>query len=58
MPGVAVRLSTWLIYHPDVQQAFPNAQAVNDVLRDFLELAQASVKTNPTTRAPRQRSAS
>lgn len=35
--------SNVVVISPDVQKAFPNAQAVNDALRRLLELAQASV---------------
>ncbi|MFZ4538697.1 hypothetical protein [Propionivibrio sp.] len=50
--------SNVVVLSPDVQKAFPNAQAVNDALRGLLELTQASVKTTPTTRTPRKRAAS
>ena len=35
--------SNVVVLSPDVQKAFPNAQAVNDALRRLIELAQISV---------------
>jgi hypothetical protein len=45
--------SNVVVISPDVQKAFPNAQAVNDALRGLLELAQTtglSARSNRTTR--------
>jgi hypothetical protein len=44
--------SNVVLISPDVQKAFPNAQAVNDALRGLLELAQA---TGLTARSNRTR---
>lgn len=50
--------SNVVVISPDVQKAFPNAQAVNEALRGLLELAQATGLTSRTTRPPRKREAS
>ncbi len=50
--------SNVVVISPDVQKAFPNAQAVNEALRGLLELAQATGLTSRTTRSPRKRAAS
>ena len=50
--------SNVVVISPDVQKAFPNAQAFNEALRGLLELAQATGLTSRTTRAPRKRAAS
>lgn len=49
--------SNVVVISPDVQKAFPNAQAVNEALRGLLELAQATGLTSRTTRHPRKRAA-
>jgi len=49
--------SNVVVISPDVQKAFPNAQAVNEALRGLLELAQATGLTSRTTRSPRKRAA-
>lgn len=36
------KASNVVVISPEVQKAFPNAQAVNDALRGLLELAQAA----------------
>lgn len=50
--------SNVVVISPDVQKAFPNAQAVNDALRGLLELAQATGLTTRSTRATRKRATS
>ena len=50
--------SNVVVISPDVQKAFPNAQAVNEALRGLLELAQATGLTSRTTRLSRKRAAS
>jgi len=47
--------SNVVVISPDVQKAFPNAQAVNDALRGLLELAQATGLTARSTRTTRKR---
>lgn len=47
-----------VVISPDVQKAFPNAQAVNDALRGLLELAQATGLTTRSARSSRKRVAS
>jgi hypothetical protein len=47
--------SNVVVISPDVQKAFPNAQAVNEALRGLLELAQATGLTERTTKAVRKR---
>lgn len=47
--------SNVVVISPDVQKAFPNAQAVNEALRGLLELAQATGLASRATRAPRKR---
>jgi len=39
--------SNVVVLDPDVAEAFPNAQAVNDALRHLLELAKSTVHTTP-----------
>ena len=39
--------SNVVVLDPDVAEAFPNAQAVNDTLRRLIELAKSSVKAAP-----------
>jgi len=39
--------SNIVILDPDVAEAFPNAQAVNQALRALLELAKSSVRPEP-----------
>ena len=47
--------SNVVVIDPDIQQAFPNAQAVNDALRGLLSLTQ-TVRLKPlhTLRQPRK----
>ena len=47
--------SNVVVISPDVQKAFPNAQAVNDALRGLLELAQATGLTPRSTHTTRKR---
>lgn len=47
--------SNVVVISPDVQKAFPNAQAVNDALRGLLQLAQATGLTTRPTRSSRKR---
>ena len=49
--------SNVVVISPDVQKAFPNAQAVNDALRGLMELAQSTGLTSRPTRATRKRAA-
>lgn len=49
--------SNVVVISPDVQKAFPNAQAVNDALRGLLELARATGLAKGPTRGTRKRSA-
>ena len=49
--------SNVVVISPDVQKAFPNAQAVNDALRGLLELAQSTGLTSRPTRTARKRAA-
>lgn len=49
--------SNVVVISPDVQKAFPNAQAVNDALRGLLDLAQATGLAAPTARPARKRAA-
>ena len=49
--------SNVVVISPDVQKAFPNAQAVNDALRGLLELARSSGLTSRPTRTTRKRAA-
>jgi hypothetical protein len=48
------KASNVVVISPEVQKAFPNAQAVNDALRGLLELAQATGLSSRTSRAPRK----
>jgi hypothetical protein len=48
------KASNVVVIAPEVQKAFPNAQAVNDALRGLLELAQATGLSSRTSRAPRK----
>lgn len=48
------RASNVVVISPEVQKAFPNAQAVNDALRGLLELAQATGLSSRSTRASRK----
>jgi hypothetical protein len=48
----AVRLtdaSNIIVLDPDIAEAFPNAQAVNDALRGLIELARASTSPVPSS---------
>ena len=49
--------SNVVVISPDVQKAFPNAQAVNDALRGLLELAIATGLAKGPTRSTSKRSA-
>lgn len=49
--------SNVVVISPDVQKAFPNAQAVNDALRGLLELARATGLVKGSTRSARKRAA-
>lgn len=49
--------SNVVVISPDVQKAFPNAQAVNDALRGLLELAQSTGLASRPSRAARKRAA-
>ena len=49
--------SNVVVISPDVQKAFPNAQAVNDALRGLLELARATGLAKSPTRGTRKRAA-
>ena len=49
--------SNVVVISPDVQKAFPNAQAVNDALRGLLELAQSTGLTSRPIRSARKRAA-
>lgn len=49
--------SNVVVISPDVQKAFPNAQAVNDALRGLIELAQTTGLTTRPTRTTRKRGA-
>lgn len=49
--------SNIVVISPDVQKAFPNAQAVNDALRGLIELAQTTGLTTRPTRTTRKRAA-
>jgi hypothetical protein len=49
--------SNVVVISPDVQKAFPNAQAVNDALRGLLELAKATGLTKGSNRGTRKRAA-
>lgn len=49
--------SNVVVISPDVQKAFPNAQAVNDALRGLLELARATGLTKGRNRGTRKRAA-
>ena len=44
--------SNVVVLDPEVAEAFPNAQAVNDALRGLLELARASVHPSPPVTSP------
>ena len=46
--------SNVVVISPDVQKAFPNAQAVNDALRGLLELARATGLAKGPTRGTRK----
>lgn len=48
------KASNVVVISPEVQKAFPNAQAVNDALRGLLELAQATGLSARSTRLPRK----
>ena len=48
-------VSNVVVISPDVQKAFPNAQAVNDALRGLIELAQTTGLTARPTRTARKR---
>jgi hypothetical protein len=39
--------SNIVVLDPDVAEAFPNAQAVNDALRGLIELAKATARFRP-----------
>ena len=47
--------SNVVVISPDVQKAFPNAQAVNDALRGLLELARATGLAKGPSRGTRKR---
>jgi len=49
--------SNVVVISPDVQKAFPNAQAVNDALRAVLTLAQSTGLAPRPTRTTRKRTA-
>lgn len=51
------KASNVVVIAPEVQKAFPNAQAVNDALRGLIELAQATGLATPAPRSPRKRAA-
>jgi len=48
------KASNVVVISPEVQQAFPNAQAVNDALRGLLELAKATGLSAHPSRASRK----
>jgi hypothetical protein len=39
--------SNVVVLDPDVAEAFPNSQAVNDTLRRLVEIAKATVRVTP-----------
>ena len=47
--------SNVVVISPDVQKAFPNAQAVNDALRGLLELVRSTGLAKGTNRGTRKR---
>jgi hypothetical protein len=49
--------SNVVVISPDVQKAFPNAQAVNDALRGLLELVRSTGLAKGTNRGTRKRAA-
>ena len=44
--------SNIIVLDPDIAEAFPNAQAVNDALRGLIELARASTYLAPPSVPP------
>lgn len=48
------KASNVVVISPEVQKAFPNAQAVNDALRGLLELAQAAGLSPRSSRTSRK----
>jgi hypothetical protein len=48
------KASNVVVISPEVQKAFPNAQAVNDALRGLLDLAQATGLSSRPTRSSRK----
>ncbi len=46
-----------VVISPDIQKAFPNAQAVNDALRGLLDLAKASTTPRAVPRVSSKRAA-
>jgi hypothetical protein len=48
------KASNVVVISPEVQKAFPNAQAVNDALRGLLELAQATGLSSRPARVSRK----
>lgn len=48
------KASNVVVISPEVQKAFPNAQAVNDALRGLLELAQAAGLSPRSSRVSRK----
>jgi hypothetical protein len=47
--------SNIIVLDPEIAEAFPNAEAVNDALRGLLELARTSVnRSSPSAETPAQ----